>query len=129
MESINKIRFEREGTEAFLSPLEAKVLHALWNKEEAKVRDLHSIIKKDQKVALTSVAVILDRLHKKKLVKRKAHSGRGGYHYVYSAVLSKKDFEYSMMDKFVEKMIDTFGKSAVAYFNERFPAKSLKRSN
>jgi len=118
--NINKIRFEKEGTEAFLSPLEARVLDALWNKEEAKVRDLHSIIKKDQKVALTSIAVILDRLHKKKLVKRKALPGRGGYHYIYSAILSKKDFEYSMMDKFVEKMIDTFGKSAVAYFNEKF---------
>ncbi len=117
---INKIRFEKEGAEAFLSPLEAKVLYALWERESAKVRELHSIVKKDQKVALTSVAVILDRLFEKKLVKRKALPGRGGYHYIYSPVLSKKDFEYSMMDKFVEKMIDTFGKSAVAYFNEKF---------
>ncbi len=117
---INKIRLEKKGEEAFLGPLESKVLNALWKKESAKVRDLHLILKKDNKVALTSVAVMLDRLHKKRLVKRKALPGKGGYHYIYSTVLSKKDFEYSMMDKFVEKMIDTFGKSAVAYFDDRF---------
>jgi len=117
---INKIRLEKKGAEAFLSPLESKVLETLWKKESAKVRDLHLLLKKDNKVALTSVAVILDRLHKKNLVKRKALPGKGGYHYIYTATLSKKDFEYSMMDKFVEKMIDTFGSSAVAYFNDKF---------
>ena len=125
--NINKIRFEKQGAEAFLSPLEAKVLHALWKKESAKVRDLHLIVKKDQEVALTSIAVILDRLHQKNLVTRTAKTGRGGYHYIYSPAFSQKDFEYSMMDNFVEKMINTFGKSAIAYFNERFSKKKCSK--
>ena len=123
MDSISGIRFEKKGVEAFLSPLESRVLNALWERKSGKVRELHSIVKKDQKVALTSVAVILDRLYGKKLVKRKALPGKGGYHYIYSPTLSKLDFEYSMMDKFVEKMVETFGKSAVAYFNEKFSDK------
>lgn len=123
MDTITKLRFEKPGPEAILSPLEASVLSALWKKQPARVRDLHSIIRKDKPVALTSIAVMLDRLHKKQLVTRSVASGKGGRHYIYSPALSKKDFEYSMVDKVVSKLLDTFGDSAIAYFNDKFPPK------
>jgi len=121
---IKRIRFGKKGVETFLSPLEADVLKAMWELNKAKVRDIYNSLKDRRKVALTSVAVILDRLYEKKLVSREAQTGRGGYHYIYSPSATKSDFEYSLIENTVNKLIDTFGSSAVTYFNERFKNKA-----
>jgi predicted transcriptional regulator len=123
---VKKIRFEKRGAETLLSPLEADVLKILWKKDHVKVREIYSILKKKRKVALTSIAVILDRLHKKRLVRRTAEPGRGGYHYIYSPRTSKSGFEHTAIESTVDKLISTFGDSAINYFNERF---SKKRRN
>ncbi len=120
MVEVNKIRFEKTGFESFLSPLEADILRVLWTRRNSRVRDIHKIINKRRKVALTSVAVILDRLHKKKIVSRVAKKGKGGYHYIYSTKVSREHLEHSIIDKTVNKLVDMFGANAVTYFNERF---------
>jgi predicted transcriptional regulator len=119
MVKVNRIRFN-ENSVAVLSPLENDVLKILWKNKEMKVRDIYSILHKKRKVALTSVAVILDRLHEKKIVTRKIALGRGGEHYIYSTCCTQKDFEHSVIDKAVNRLIDKFGQVAVTYFNERF---------
>ncbi len=123
MVDVKGLRFEKlgsktKGLNALLSPLESEVLEVLCKCHEATVRDIHKKLK--SKSALTSVAVILDRLHDRKLVTRKALFGRGGQHYVYSAKASKKDLEYSVLENAVNKLIEGFGSTAVSYFNERF---------
>lgn len=123
MVDVKGLRFEKRGSKAkglnaLLSPLESEVLEVLCNCREATVRDIHKKLK--SRSALTSVAVILDRLHDKKLVTRHAKLGRGGQHYIYSAKASKKDIEYSVLENAVNKLIDGFGSTAVSYFNERF---------
>lgn len=72
------------------------------------------------KVALTSVAVTLDRLHDKKIVTRQVKLGRGGEHYIYSCCSCRDDFQQTVVEKTVDKLIDNFGDVAVHYFNERF---------
>ncbi len=119
MVDISRIRLKRKGMESFLSPLESEVLNLLWSNEQMRVREIHDKLKGKRDVALTSIAVILDRLHKKKIVKRQIESGRGGNHYIYSAH-KKADFEASILDAAVNKLIDNFGQVAVNYFNERF---------
>ena len=120
MVTVSKIRFQKRGLESLLSPLECDILEILWKKNDAKVRDIYKIIKKKRKVALTSIAVILDRLHKRNFVARKIESGRGGYHYIYTAKISRGDFEHSVVERTVDKLIECFGPTAVTYFNERF---------
>lgn len=117
---VNKIRLEKKGIESLLSPLEADVMKLLWKKEKSRVREIHASLKKDRKVALTSVAVILDRLHTRGMVSRTAEQGRGGTHYIYSANASKEGFEAKVIENTVEKLISSFGPVAVNYFNERF---------
>ena len=109
-----------KGILSVLSPLETDVITILWTKDNLLVRDIYQDVKKKRKVALTSVAVILDRLHKKKLVSRKIETCRGGTHYIYSAKTTEEDFKKSIMETAVNKMIDSFGSAAVSYFNERF---------
>jgi predicted transcriptional regulator len=109
--------------ESILSPLESDVLGVLWPNKSMKVRQIYSVLKKKRKVALTSVAVILDRLHEKGIVDREAETGRGGVRYIYFPIQNKKQFEKSIIENAVNKMIEKFGSTAVTYFNERFSKK------
>ncbi|HIG98623.1 TPA: hypothetical protein HA231_04335 [Candidatus Woesearchaeota archaeon] len=103
-----------------LSPLESDVLEALWPAGEMRVRQLYAILRKRRKVALTSVAVILDRLFEKGVVDRRIETGRGGLRYVYFPKKDRKQFEKSVVEETVNKLIGRFGSVAVSYFNERF---------
>jgi len=123
---ISRIRLKRKGLECLLSPLEADILKILWTEKHARVRDVYDKLKGRRKVALTSVAVILDRLHKKKFVTRSVQVGLGGYHYIYLPKISKNDFEHSIVNETVNKLIENFGDVAVNYFNERFVKKKVR---
>lgn len=103
-----------------LSPLENDIIAILWHCEKMYVRDIYNRLKGKRKVALTSIAVNLDRLHKKGVVERKVEAGRGGFRYLYFPAKNQKEFERVVIDNVVNKLIDRFGKTAVSYFNERF---------
>lgn len=106
-----------------LSPLERDVLKILWPDKKLKVRQIFESLKSRRKVALSSVAVILDRLHNKGVVERTIETARGGMRYTYFPKKDKKQFEKSIVDSAVNKLIDAFGPTAVTYFNERFGKK------
>ena len=103
-----------------LSPLESKVLAKLTELGAGGTRDIYLGLKDKKKFALTSVAVILNRLYEKGLVSREVKSCRGGIKYLYSVKKDKKEFERSVIDSVLNKLINRFGNSAISYFNERF---------
>ena len=107
--------------DSLMSPLESDVLKVLWPDRKMRVRDIHGKLKR--KVALSSVAVILDRLYDKNIVARKIETARGGVRYVYYPTQDKSAFEKSVVEKTVNRLIQTFGPTAVSYFNERFRTK------
>src|SRR3989344_8476373 len=115
------VRLTKKGLKSLLSPLEADVITILWkDRKELHVRHIHNKVKK-KGIALTSVAVALDRLHRKKLVTRKMMSCRGGYRYIYSSKKDREAVERSIVENAVNNLIDNFGSVAVNYFNEKFP--------
>lgn len=119
MVRIQKLVLRRKGL-GILSPLENDVLKILWKKDSGmRARDIHSVLRKKRKVALTSVAVILDRLYQKGIVTRKIATGRGGEHYIYYAK-PRETVEKTIVERTVNGLIEKFGKNAVSYFNERF---------
>jgi len=118
MVQVNKLRFHKKGVGVVLSPLEERIIKILWKAKKAKVKDIHARLRTD--AALTSVAVSLDRLHRMKAVGRKVETGRGGPHYIYYPAQSQSDFERSIIDSSVNKLINNFGGIAVTYFNDRF---------
>ncbi len=113
-------RVKTSGNFDVLSPLEGDVLNVLWPDREFRVREIYKLLRKERKVALTSIAVILDRLFEKGVVDRKIESARGGLRYMYFPKKDKKQFEESVVEETVNKLIGKFGNVAVAYFNERF---------
>ncbi len=106
--------------DSLLSPLESDVLRVLWPDKSMRVREIHARLKEKRNVALSSVAVICDRLHDKGIVARKIETARGGVRYVYYPTQDKNSFEKSVVEKTVNKLIETFGPTAVSYFNDRF---------
>ena len=113
--------------DSLLSPLEGDVLRVLWPDKNMRVREIHEKLRKA--VALSSVAVICDRLHDKGIVARKIETARGGVRYVYYPTQDKNAFEKSVIDKTVNKLIDTVGPTAVSYFNDRFRPRKSKISD
>lgn len=106
-----------------LSPLESNLLNNL--KKEMSVRGLYAHVRRSG-VALTSVAVTLDRLYKKGLVDRRIEKGRGGLRYVYKLRQNREEFERSLVATTVDKLLDKFGSTALSYFQERFGKKVKK---
>ncbi len=121
MVEIRKIDLEKE-TIGVLSPLQQDILETLWRKDNQRVRQIHNILK-HKNIALTSIAVDLDRLHKKGVVQRIVEKGLGGPHYIYSVNKTKEEFQTSILDNTVDKLIEKFGSVAVDYFNGRFSKK------
>lgn len=112
-----------DGNKGFgvLSPLEADVLEMLWPGSRMRVREIYRLLRKsEKKVALTSVAVILDRLFEKGVVDRIIETARGGLRYVYFPKKDKRQFEESVVEETVNRLITRFGSIATSYFNERF---------
>ncbi len=106
-----------------LSPLEKKILEVLWKKGKGHVRDIYGSLKKKNKVAHTSVAVLLDRLHEKRLVSRAVEQCKGGFRYLYYPTSKKEEYHKAVVQTAVDTLIDRFGHTAITYFHERFGRK------
>ena len=103
-----------------VSPLEADVLRALEPGGKLKVKEVHAVVSKRHRAQVTSIAVMLDRLHSKKLVGRKMETCRGGTRYIYFLSKKPEEMEQDYLEKQVDSIISKFGDSAVAYFHKRF---------
>ncbi len=124
MVNIRKLDLEKSSI-GVLSPLQTEILEVLWKQDRQRVRHIHNKLK-GKGVALTSIAVDLDRMHKKGIVSRIAENGRGGPHYIYSTGKTKEEFHKSVLDGTVDKLIEKFGSMAVDYFAERFNKEKKK---
>lgn len=126
---VDKLRLDRRGVHAFLSPLETDALLVLWRLEKARTREIHTLLARKRKVALTSVAVTLDRLHQKGIVARTIEEGRGGGHYIYYPKKTRQQFEESVIDHAVNRLITSFGPVAANYFHRRFSRTNEREAN
>ncbi len=105
----------------FLSPLENEVIGELWNGGAFTVRQIYGRLHvKRHKIALTSIAVVLDRLYDQGIVSRRTETCRGGLRYVYRARKNQKEVYKIFLDKTVNKLLERFGPTAASYFHERF---------
>jgi predicted transcriptional regulator len=82
---VSQYNMEGKALEAFLGPLEANVMEAIWasKKTPITVREIYEFLKKTRNIAYTTVMSTMDRLYEKHLLDRKIEKGRGGLYYVY----------------------------------------------
>jgi predicted transcriptional regulator len=78
------------------------------------VKAIHQLVNAEKKVAVTTVATILDRLHKKGLVKRKLLTTYS-LRYEYSPALTKPEFENAVVRDVFKGLLETFEETTIYY--------------
>jgi predicted transcriptional regulator len=68
-------RASDSGLGKVLGHLEESVMDSLWSRKEATGKEVLQDLSGRRKVAYTTVLTVLDRLHKKGLVKKERHEG------------------------------------------------------
>lgn len=111
-----------------LSPLEKDIVNILSKKEGYRVHEVYKVLKRKKKVAKSSVSVLLDRLHKRGLVKRDTENSQGGVRFIYYLAENNEDYEKRVIESILNKLANKFGDKAMAYFNEDFHVDRGKKS-
>ncbi|HKV90550.1 MAG TPA: BlaI/MecI/CopY family transcriptional regulator [Thermoplasmata archaeon] len=98
-----------------IGSLEAQVLRALRELDEAPARDVQARLKgRGVRLAYTTVATSLGRLFDKGLVRRRRQTCRGGERYLYRSV----NFERAYLRDVVRGVVTLFGPSGVVHLNQ-----------
>jgi predicted transcriptional regulator len=95
-------RPRRTGRPKLLTDVELELMSALWQLEEATVRDVMNELPRSRKLAYTSVSTIMRILEDKKLVK----SRKLGRAHVYRPAISKSEYETRSLRHLVAKVFD-----------------------
>jgi predicted transcriptional regulator len=95
-----------------LGDLQADILGALQRLRKATARDIMEEVGGEKHLAYTTVSTVLDRLHRKGLVRRTRVIGRGGAKYLYSYA-APIDMRANLVDRAVARLVNAFGPSIV----------------
>src|SRR6185295_19104863 len=82
-----------------LGSLERQVLEETWQRGEVSVRDIYRAF--GERVAYTTLMTTLDRLFKKKLLRRR----KDGRAFLYTALVSQADFDRGIKEDVVEGLL------------------------
>jgi predicted transcriptional regulator len=104
-----------------LGPLEQDVMECVWNCKRTTVREVHSCLNKDRKIAYTTVMTVMARLAEKKYLKRKMKEKT----YTYSAKITKDNTLKKTLSKMSDYILNNFGEEAVVAFVEELDRKGL----
>jgi len=112
-------RISGKKLETILGPLEARVMEIMWEvKTPVSVRTVYEKLRKERKIAYTTVMSTMNTLFEKGLLDRKVAKGRGGLLYVYWPKLSKEEIERSVVKQVIDSLVRNFGDSVVSYLME-----------
>jgi BlaI family transcriptional regulator, penicillinase repressor len=116
MEKNSWIDFQphKKDIRKVLGDLEAVVMETTWQLEKGDVKTIHRRVNQEKKVAVTTIATILDRLYKKGLVKRKLLTNYS-LRYEYSPALTKTEFENAVVRDVFKGLLETFEETTIYY--------------
>lgn len=97
-----------------LSNLEQEIMDIVWELKQASIRDVLNKISKDRQLAYNTIGTILTRLENKGLVIKKEGDGS----HIYKPKLSKESYGKAIIDGFMQRVIHSFGKTAISSFAE-----------
>lgn len=102
-----------ESTPPPLHELETEVMHEVWRRGSATVREVLEQLNRGPKLrAYTTVMTIMTRLARKGMLKRV----RAGKMDVYSPVLSREEYAHARAGAEVEALVAEFGDVALSHF-------------
>lgn len=83
-----------------LTGLQLSVLDVLWERGEATTQDVWARLTEDRPLALTTVATIMSRLERKKVLTHR----RDGRQYVYRATVTRSEVRRSKVRELTENL-------------------------
>ena len=102
--------------EAILGPLEADVLNVVYEMEKpVKVREVYEKMKRERKIAYTTIMSTMNTLFEKGLLDRRIVGGRGGHLYVYWPKMSRTEIERSAVKQIIDSLVKNFGEAVTLY--------------
>lgn len=118
---ISQYNVGKKELQAFLGPLEAEILEAIWTskKRPITVREVYEKLTAKKKIAYTTVMTVMDRLYDKGLLDRRVEKGRGGFFYVYWPKLEPQNFKKSAVREVLNSLIENFGEMVISCLVER----------
>lgn len=108
-----------------LGELEQQIMDIVWEQKNCSARDILTKLEQEKKLAYTTVATILQRLHDKGLLSRKESSNG----HIYAPKVSKEKYTKNVAQSFLKNFIHSFGDTAIASFADsidKLPEKKKK---
>ncbi len=102
-----------------MNPLEAEIMDILWKKKQATAGLIYNRLKGKCNVRRSAVSVAMNSLCKRGLLTKKVSKGRGGLKYIFKVRSSRARFEREVIDRVVDSLLDSFGKTAKKRIRER----------
>ena len=106
-----------------LGPLESEVMKIIWRKNKTNVREVTEAIRKNKKIAYTTVMTIMDTLFKKEFLTRQ----KVGKAYQYETVAPKNIFLKNTLLPIVSDLIENYGRARVILATLRFNISLVKQ--
>ena len=97
---------------ATLGELEKQIMDILWDTQSSSVRCVLQELKKERKIAYTTVATILQRLNEKGLVNKKEEK----LGFTYTPKITREDYIKGLSQSFLSNLVSSFGDMAIASF-------------
>ena len=108
-----------------LSNLEQEIMDIVWELKAASIRDVLNKISKRKQLAYNTVGTILTRLENKGLVVKQESDTS----HIYKPKISKEKYGKAIINSFMQRVIQSFGKVAIASFAdsiEKLPSEERK---
>jgi predicted transcriptional regulator len=101
------------------SSLERDILEVLWKTGKGQSRTLYNLLRRKHRVTHSTIAVTLNRLYQRGILKRKPERGKGGIRYVYYPRLTKTELGDTIAAKFISFLRKNFGEATVANLKKK----------
>ena len=92
--------------------LELSILKALWKAGELTGKEVWQKVKKERRVALTTVLTVLERLVNKGLIEKRKAEGL----FIYRALIGAEEFTRGVSERLIRDYMDVAGTSLVTGF-------------
>lgn len=96
-----------------LGELEARIMEVLWRRgEPTTVRQVYEELARDRELAYTTVMTVMDRLRRKRMLRRR----RQGRAFAYAPAVSEAEYTAKLMNQLLRGTADR--RTALAHFVE-----------
>ncbi len=114
---------KQSNTQVVDGKLETLVMEIVWGKKKCSPREV--LVELKNKYALTTISTVLERLYLKKMLVKNKTDGK----VTFSPKVSQEAYSDSVVKKFINKTVASFGDLAVSSFAkgvEQLPDKKRK---